>query len=156
MAQYKTGTVSVTNGSAVVTGTNTLWLSNINAGDAFTVAGTGVIYDVASVDSDTQISLTAPYGGSTASGLIYAATRDFTSPDNFPELVAGDIETPTILTRAIRKIQQKFNSVLLRQGGTTANRPQSPSSYEYYFDETLGKPIWFNGSSWVDSSGTLV
>lgn len=25
-----------------------------------------------------------------------------------------------------------------------------------YFDETMGKPIWFNGSNWVDATGTAV
>ena len=59
--QYKTGTASVTNGSATVTGTNTLWLANVTASDSFTIAGDGVMYDVASVDSDTQITLSAPY-----------------------------------------------------------------------------------------------
>jgi hypothetical protein len=25
-----------------------------------------------------------------------------------------------------------------------------------YFDTDLGKPIWWNGTAWVDSSGTSV
>lgn len=156
MAQYRAGKASVTNDSATVTGSGTFWLANISQGDAFTVAGSNVIYDVASVQSDTQLTLSTPYSGTTISEATYAVTRDFTSPDNFPELVAGDIETPTIITRAIRKIQQKFNNTLLRQGGTTDNRPQSPSDYECYFDTDLGQPIWYSGTSWVDSSGTEV
>ena len=68
MSQYKTGTATVTNGSATVTGTNTLWLANVTAGDSFTVAGDAVMYDVASVDSDTQITLSVAYAGATASG----------------------------------------------------------------------------------------
>jgi hypothetical protein len=110
MSQYSTGTATVTNGSATVTGTNTLWLANVTAGDSFTVAGDGVMYDVASVDSDTQVTLSVAYSGVTASGVVYTIARDFTSPDNFPELTTGDIETPTIITRALRKIQSKFNT----------------------------------------------
>ncbi len=110
MSQYSTGLSSVTNNSPTVTGTNTLWLANVTAGDSFTVAGDGVVYDVASVDSDTQVTLSVNYAGVTASGAVYTIARDFTSPDNFPELTTGDIETPTIITRALRKIQSKFNN----------------------------------------------
>ncbi len=39
---------------------------------------------------------------------------------------------------------------------TTANRPVSPYDGEEFFDTTLGKPIWRNGSNWVDSTGTIV
>ena len=63
MSQYLAGTANVTNGSATVTGTNTLWLANVTAGDSFTVAGDGVMYYVASVDTDTQVTLSAPYAG---------------------------------------------------------------------------------------------
>ena len=111
MSQYKTGTATVTNGSPTVTGTNTLWLANVTAGDSFTVAGDGVMYDVASVDTDTQITLSAPYAGTTASGVVYAIGTGFTVPDSFPEMSQGDIETATIFTRAMRGIQGRFTGI---------------------------------------------
>ena len=37
--------------------------------------------------------------------------------------------------------------------GTTVNRPSSPSLGFEYFDTTLGYPIWYNGSIWVNASG---
>lgn len=40
--------------------------------------------------------------------------------------------------------------------GTTSNRPTSPYNGYCYFDETLNKPVWFNGTTWVDSTGTVV
>ena len=113
MSQYKTGTATVTNGSATVTGTNTLWLANVTAGNSFTVAGDRVMYDVASVDSDTQITLSAPYAGTTASGVVYAIGTGFTVPDSFPEMSQGDIETATIFTRGMRKIQSKFIGIAI-------------------------------------------
>ena len=126
MSQYKTGTATVTNNSPTVTGTNTLWLANVTAGDSFTVAGDGVMYDVASVDSDTQITLSVNYAGATASGVVYTIARDFTSPDSFPELTTGDIETPTIITRALRKIQSRFTGIAIN---TTAEIGQAVSDH---------------------------
>jgi hypothetical protein len=43
------------------------------------------------------------------------------------------------------------------QHGTTANRPtQNLQIGQFYFDTTLGYPIWYDGTDWVDSSGTVV
>ena len=40
---------------------------------------------------------------------------------------------------------------------TTANRPTTNlRKGQIYFDETLGKPIWYNGTNWVDATGTQV
>lgn len=40
---------------------------------------------------------------------------------------------------------------------TTANRPStSLVKGRSVFDETLGKPIWWNGTAWVDAMGTVV
>ena len=120
MSQYKTGTATVTNGSATVTGSGTLWLAYVTAGDSFTVAGDGVMYDVASVDSDTQVTLSAPYAGTTASGVVYAIGTGYTVPDNFPEMSQGDIETATIFTRAMRKIQSRFTGLVSDISGKAA------------------------------------
>jgi len=108
--QYKIGTVSVTNGSAIVTGTGTLWLANLVAGALFTVQGDNVTYTIASVDADLQITLNANYGGVTGSGKTYAAHRDFTS-GGIPLLSNNDIETGTIFSRAMSQIQDLINSV---------------------------------------------
>lgn len=104
MGQYKIGTVTTTNGSTVVTGDGTSWLANVSVGNGFVVSGLPLIYDVASVDSDTQITLLTPWSGETGSGKAYAIHRDFTS-GGIPELSQGDIETATILTRVVRRIQ---------------------------------------------------
>lgn len=40
--------------------------------------------------------------------------------------------------------------------GTTANRPTSVPTGYMYFDTDLGKPIWWNGTGWVDATGTAV
>lgn len=45
--------------------------------------------------------------------------------------------------------------------GTTANRPASTTNIKlqigrYYFDTTLGIPIWWRGANWINASGTIV
>lgn len=40
--------------------------------------------------------------------------------------------------------------------GATGARPTDPAPGRYFFDETLGKPIWFKGPGWVDATGAAV
>lgn len=74
---YTAGTVALTNGSAVVTGTNTNWTNagafSVVAGHWFRV-GTFVAL-IVSVDSATQLTLAQPFTGTTASGLAYQIYR---------------------------------------------------------------------------------
>lgn len=73
-SKYSTGTVSVTNGSATVTGSGTSWAANLAAGDFICLRGLGKgYYEIQSVDSDTQITLTSNYAGTTESGQSYYA-----------------------------------------------------------------------------------
>ena len=108
MSQYKTGTVAITNGSATVTGTGTAWLANVSAGQFFGVDGDGVFYTVASVVSDTSLTLSANYGGTTGSGKTYSIVRDYTSPDSIPLLSANDIQTAAVFARAMTRVQELF------------------------------------------------
>lgn len=77
--RYETGTVDVTNGSAIVSGTATSWSGNLKAGDFIHIGATGETdptatwYEIDSVDSNTQLTLTANYTGSTDTGLGYTA-----------------------------------------------------------------------------------
>lgn len=111
MAQYKTGTVSVTNGSQIVTGLGTSWLTEVTTGDILIILDDGVWYEVASITNDTSLALSANYAGTTGSGLTYAITRDFTSPDNIPYPEKGDIETTAIVKRAILTIQSLITTL---------------------------------------------
>ncbi len=41
-------------------------------------------------------------------------------------------------------------------GGPTEERPLDPFLYGCYFDTTLGIPIWWDGTKWVDAGGVAV
>lgn len=50
-----------------------------------------------------------------------------------------------------------YNSHTVKtQVDNTASRPSSPETGVQYFDTTLGQPIWYDGTNWVDSAGTTV
>jgi len=106
--QYQTGTVSVTNGSNQVVGVGTSWLANVNVGNIFTIPGSGAWYEVASITDDTHLVLTANYGGATAAGSAYAITRDFTVNYGFPYPEKGDVDTQSILKRALQEIDTEL------------------------------------------------
>ncbi|TGR32990.1 MULTISPECIES: hypothetical protein [unclassified Mesorhizobium] len=86
MSTYKTGTVSVTNGSATVTGSGTAWSVALVAGGMFSSAGIAV--PIASVGSDTSITLDYPWPGTTASGAAYSIALENSSAASVVNLQA--------------------------------------------------------------------
>ncbi|WP_318761835.1 collagen-like domain-containing protein [Aminobacter niigataensis] len=68
-----TGTVSVSGGNAVVTGTGTAWSVALVTGGMFSFAGMSV--PIASVESDTSLTLAYPWPGATSAGA-YAIARE--------------------------------------------------------------------------------
>jgi hypothetical protein len=70
MAWYKTGTISVTNGSATVTGAGTVWIANAQIGEAL-YAPDGRLYEITNIASDTSMTITPAYLGSTQTGQAY-------------------------------------------------------------------------------------
>lgn len=103
--QYQTGTATVTSGSAVVTGTGTIWNGQkvgatvVNVGDLFTIDDSR-FYFIKSVDSATQITLDKPYVGSTASGQQYRIV--YLAAAHFPT------DTATKVARTIERYERGF------------------------------------------------
>ena len=145
MAQYKTGTATFTNGSSTVTGSGTAWASNLSAGDYIVRKGDALntyqAYQIGGINSNTSLTLTAPYGGSTASNVSYVAHVDFIDNDR-PELSNGDIETAAIINRWIASIAQ------LAQLGTAANLDVQTSS-----TDTNPNAVRSNDSVVIGSNG---
>lgn len=71
---YTTGTVTVTNNSAAVVGSGTLWLAEVDTGDTFT-GPDGEPMIVLDVSSNTALTLTTAYAGSTLAGQAYTIGR---------------------------------------------------------------------------------
>lgn len=74
---YVSGTVSVTAGTAVVTGVGTGWATALIAGGMFGLdSANGNPVPIASIDSDTQLTLAKPWRGTTAATQAYWIIRD--------------------------------------------------------------------------------
>ncbi|SFF05104.1 hypothetical protein [Paracidovorax wautersii] len=71
MSWYRTGTVTLTNGTPNVVGAGTAWLAaKAEAGDAITLQD-GRDYEIQAVGSDTSITLTSAYLGASVVGAAY-------------------------------------------------------------------------------------
>jgi len=71
MPWYRTGTISLTNGSGAVNGVGTAWILNAAVGESL-VAPDGKLYEITAVAADTEMSIAPAYLGATASGQAYA------------------------------------------------------------------------------------
>jgi hypothetical protein len=69
------GTVALTAGSPLVTGTGTSWTQAM-VGESFAPTGHFSVYTIAQVVSATRMVLNRPYAGTTASGVTYRINSD--------------------------------------------------------------------------------
>lgn len=82
--------------------------------------------------------------------------------DNFTERVkhsvADYLKGPAFTDRKLTDTPTDSLSVVNRKfvtlNGVTGNRPTGSILGQFYFDTTLGYPVWWNGSTWVKYDGT--
>jgi hypothetical protein len=70
--------------------------------------------------------------------------------------VVSDTDVARLSGTAPFTATQTFGAGLVSQSGTTGSRPGSPEVGQQYFDITLGIPVWFNGTAWVNAAGVVV
>lgn len=85
--------------------------------------------------------------GLSDSGIAASAVSGHIASTSNPHSVT---KTQVGLGSVENRVQQYLRS------GTTAARPTPGTVGEEYFDTDLGKPIWHNGTNWVDATGTTV
>lgn len=109
MAQIRTGTCTVTNGSAnVIASTGNDW-SQAAPNSLFSIPatdGTSALYTVATVVAPGvspsgfwEVNLTANYAGATSAGAAYQITKDFTPGLGLPIVQYGDTDTAILLNK---------------------------------------------------------
>lgn len=108
---------------------------------------------------------------STYTGLQLPASAGvlFIHKDSNPRTLLEFTQSQNGYDRAIQTIKFIANydsivdkvsnwSALYQSSGDNSNRPASPIRFigMQYFDITLNKPIWWNGSDWIDFEGKIV
>lgn len=77
--QYTTGTVTVTNGSATVTGSGTVWTSALHLRSFIQFQASNDWYEITAVAGNTSMTISPVFGGTTASAQTYTITKVFYS-----------------------------------------------------------------------------
>lgn len=77
---------------------------------------------------------------------------------NVLSVVRKYLESYAFTQRKITDMPKDSLSVVNREfvtlNGATASRPTSSILGQFYFDTSVGKPVYWNGTTWVDSTGT--
>jgi len=149
--QYKIGTVTVTNGSNVLTFSGSILVDEVFAGNQFLINPDNVTsqpaYEVAANPvNDTTLYLTANYAGESQSGLPFIIQRSY-SQRGYARPYQGDGHLADILRATIDKIDTDISgmatamtaqdlSALLAQLKFTS--PPNSTNYPVYFSETAG------------------
>lgn len=150
MAQYRTGTVSVTNGSATVTGSGTLWESlTLVDSMIFKIKDEPAIYYIDEITDDTTIVLNQEYLGTTTSGLRYLIVQDYTVNYGFPVIRQGDVNWSGLLSLAIHQLDNTvYNGSLKFVRFEALDEGDVPAqSGVLYFDDTTKKFRYHNGTA---------
>lgn len=179
MTQIRDGLASVTNGSAVVAFSDVVLTGNALHGHLFSVGTEGIWYEILTVDSATQVTLTSPYGGITAPNVAYVIHQTFTDNLKLPYPGYGDKAVGALLQKAFVSLDGALaalgtvndivwasaaDTITLRKGVTTV--PSIPSGLiikrgalpdaKLVFRDDLVTPYWDFGTASVNVGEILV
>lgn len=125
---------------------NNVWLDNLFSGYGLALSPQGGAS--ANMRINTDIS-----NGRKKGNVIYS-DKD---PNGYFTGRAGDLAIDTLTGYIYRCAGgTTYTRILPMASGNTAGRPTVVFQGLAYFDTTLGKPIWRNGSNWVDATGATV
>lgn len=115
------GTITLTNGSAIVGGSGTSFATELAAGDFIvsTVGGVDYTLPVKSVESNTQLTLVSNFTGPTQSGAAWSAVPRVALNMVTAALVAQSAEA----LRGLNYDKQNWQSIFSGNGNITINLP---------------------------------
>lgn len=82
------------------------------------------------------------------------------SENSLLNFIGGAIGNGTIIGNKTKVINLNVDRIVLSgtwfDSGTTSNRPTNVLVGFQYFDTTINKPIFWDGSKWIDATGATV
>lgn len=78
---------------------------------------------------------------------VLSIVREYLNSSAFTQRKLTDVPTDLL---------QVVSAKFVTQNGVTADRPTNPFIAQFYYDTTIGKPIWWNSSNWKDAAGNTV
>ena len=147
------GTITLTNGSAIVGGSGTSFTTELAAGDFIvsTVGGVSYTLPVKSVDSSTQLTLVSNFTGPTQSGAAWSAVPRVALNMVTAALVAQSAEA----LRGLNYDKQNWQQVYSAAGNITVKLPDGTTftgpSWKYLSDNMATKS---GGAVPVNQGGT--
>lgn len=142
----------------------TLQLAN-KTYDKQSFSGLGRVYLRKNIVGDKNVLTQAMIN---KANTIYVIQYDYDLKEasiNIPEncvlnFIGGAIGNGTIIGNKTKVINLNVDRIVLSgtwfDSGTTSNRPTNVLVGFQYFDTTINKPIFWDGSKWVDATGATV
>jgi hypothetical protein len=136
---YTTGTATFTSGSPTVTGGSTAWSTHLKAGDKIKPDSVSTWYEILTVDSATQVTLTSNYGTATVTGVAYKA-RIILHKDYIPSAIT--FNNNLVITNGSEKMMSYNNTTLTTITDADAPRPAfiKPHKNRVFGAKTSGGP----------------
>ena len=93
--------------------------------------------------------------------MAYTPLRPPKAPNLLVAPIVYDQRYIDQLNNALRlyfnQIDNFTQNVTIPASGITASRPTERLEVgQYYFDTTIGRPIYWNGTNWINAAGTVV
>lgn len=142
----------------------TLWLAN-KTYDKQSFSGLGRVYLRKNIVGDKNVLTQAMIN---KANTIYVIQYDYDLKEasiNIPEncvlqFDGGSLSNGTIVGNNTKVINLNVDRIILSgtwfDSGTTSNRPTNVLVGFQYFDTTINKPIFWDGSKWIDATGATV
>lgn len=148
---YNTGTVTVTNGSHVVTGSGTTW-SSLSVPLMFAITD-GSVYECSRVVSDTEIWLSELYAGASQSGATYVLADVVIPNHNLTTTSVYDKRKADTLFNFLISLERRLFSLGKASLFTSGERAQAyRSGYAYFEDDSTTVSGYL--TNWLDSDAT--
>lgn len=141
-----TGNLQLTTGDANSVGTTGL-LDLITGDQSGSGLSGGITLTTGTTTSNESGSITFNTGNSSAddSGAINLITGTAAGTRGRIEMDASAIDHNQVTSEAV-----------VWESGATGSRPGGPVLGQRFFDTTIGLPIWYDGTNWIDAAGNTV